>query len=242
MEDEAVKPALNQAFEDVIASLTEPRRFYTERYPQLSQNYALALGLGVTWLAAALKWLVRVLNHETFFDGFVRIRDQLMQLPVWKDLPPSIWAQNPASAGSMFPGWLAEAATVALFPFSFLLQIVLSAVAMTVGGYLFIRKREGIDADRPDINHFMKIAALASTPALVGAILSFLPLGLGALIGWVYSFFMLLFAVHLRYRISMLRAFAVVFTPWFALAMVGACLIGLFSAVIFGLIGSILGS
>lgn len=225
-------------YEDLIQSLTEPRRFYGERYPQMSQSYALAFGLGVVWLAAALSWLTRVLNHETFTDGFLRIRDQLMQLPVWKDLPTSIWAQNPPAHAPAFPGWLAEASTLALFPFTFLIKLVIGALLLMLGAYLFVQRKA--EADRIDLAAFLKIGALTSTPMLVGAILSFLPLHLGAVVGWVYSYFMLLFAVSIRYRVSMLRAFAIVFTPWFALAMIGACLIGLFGAMIFGLIASIL--
>lgn len=241
MEDEAVKAQFRQFYEDLVGSLTEPRRFYTERYPQMSQNHALAFGLGVSWLATALKWLTRVLNHESFMDSFIRIRDQLMQLPVWRELPTSIWAQNPTTVPAAFPAWIAEAGTVALYPFSFLLQIVISAVALTIGAYLFIKPRTDGTADRPDLTHFMKIAALASTPSIVGAILSFLPIGLGTTIGWLYAFLMLLFAVSIRYKVSMLRSFAVVVTPWFALAMAGACGLGLFGAVILGFIASLFG-
>ena len=233
---------IRQFYLDLVGSLTEPRRFYTERYPQMSMNYALAFGLTVSWIGAFLKWLTRIINHETLWDGFLKIRDQLNQLPLWKDLPTSIWAQNPPPSLSVFPAWIADATTLALFPFSFLINIVLSATALTIGGYLFLSNRnEDVTRDRADITHFIKIAALASTPALIGAALSFLPLSLGTFTGVIYSFFMLLFAISIRYRVSMLRAFATAVTPWLGLILVGSCVIGIFGAIIFGFFASLFG-
>lgn len=228
-----------QLYWDAVHSITEPRKFYTERFPQMSQNYAIAFGLVVSWVAAGLSWMTRVIHHESLLDGFLRIRDQLQQLPLWKDLPPTIWAQNPAHV-SMFPAWIAEASTIALFPFSFLIGMAIKSVAVTVGAKIFISSREDSSMDKADIGSFMKIVAAASTPVLVGAILSFLPIGLGGVVGTIYSFCMLVFAITIRYRVSKLRSFAVVITPWIILSMIGACFIGLFGAMIFALIGSLL--
>ncbi|MBS1959702.1 MAG: hypothetical protein JST80_09545 [Bdellovibrionales bacterium] len=231
---------LKQLYIDAVQSITEPRRFYTERYPQMSQNYAIAFGLVVSWFAAGLKWLTRVVRHESLMDGFLRIRDQLQQLPLWKDLPPSIWAQN--QHVSVFPAWIAEVSSVALFPFSFLISVAINSLAITIGSALFIRNRADPTQDKTGITHFMKLVSVASTPVLVGAILSFLPLSIGAFVGALYSFCMLIFAITIRYRVSKLRSFAVIVTPWAALSLVGACFLGIFGAMILAVIGSLLGN
>ncbi len=232
--------SVKQLYRDIVDSLVEPRWFYQERFPKLSFNYAVAMGLIVGWLAETLQWLTRMINNETLLDGFIRVRDQLMQLPVWKDLPTSIWAQN-RPMESVIPAWLAEASTVALFPFSYLIKLAITATALTLGGWLFISNRATKSVDRVEITAFLKLAAVASTPALIGAVLSFLPLNMGAVVGWLYLTVMLWIAISVRYQVSMLRAFAVWLTPWMVMIMAGACIIGVFGAMIVAFLAAIFG-
>ena len=251
-EGRLIQSFVRHFYRDLVDSLTEPRRFFAERYPHLSFNYALAFGLTVGWTGEGLKWAVRMINHETLMDGFLKIRDQLMQLPIWKDLPTSMWVQNPTEIQSLFPAWIAEAATVALFPFSFLIKIVISSVALAVGGFFFIGNRSkshqesqllgggpAMVSDPSDLTHWMKLVAATSGPLMLSAILSFLPLGLGNMVGFLYGLAILLIAISIRYRISMLRGFAVLTAPWLALLMIGGCFIAFFGAMIFAFIAAI---
>lgn len=223
-------------YRDVVLSLTEPRRFFTERYPQTSFNHSLAFGLTAGWIGAAIEFWVRVVNQETLLDGFLKIRDQLMQLPVWKDLPTSMWAQEPAALQSMFPAWLAEASAVALFPFSYLVKLIFMGAMLWFGGFLFL-PRPPVSAshsgDPRDFSHWAKLTAACSGPLIISAILGFLPLGLGALAGFIYGWVILLIGISTRYQVSTLRAFAIVITPGFLITLVGTCFFTLLGGMLF---------
>lgn len=227
---------IQQIFRDLIDCLTEPRQFFTVRYPQITFNYALAFGIVVNWIAAFLAWLTRVVRHETLLDGLLKMRDQLQGLPFWKALPKSIWAQNPEQT-SMFPAWLAEVFSLALNPFGTLIHFFIYGVMIWIGASLLISKRD--DRDSITIPNLVKIVALASVPQLIGAILGFLPLGLGGLIAGVYGFALLVLAISIRYSVSYLRSFAAVVLPGLIGMLIFGCILAVFTALIFGTIAAL---
>jgi hypothetical protein len=150
-----------------------------------------------------------------------------MGLPVWKDIPETFWDQAPSA--SSLPTWLLDFSSIATSPFQSLFQFLIRSLTLYFGAYLLISK----DRHQRDEVHwkpFMKIAAICSTPALVGALLGFLPWGLNNFIAYIYAFILTLLALQVRYRISGLRAFGVLILP----SIISAILIGLM--VLFGLI------
>ena len=245
---------IHQMYRDVVDCLTEPRWFFTERYPRITFNYALAFGIVVNWMVAFLEWLTRVVRQETLLDGLLRMRDQLRQLPIWKNLPADIWAQNPERT-SMFPAWLAEVFGVALSPFQTLIHFLFSGLLIWIGASLLVPKAmtqpqasndplNEIPApqsgrDLVNVTNTIKLVALAAVPNLIGAILGFLPLGLGAFIGWIYSFCILILAISIRYRVSYLRSFAIVILPGVIGMIVVSCVVSVFAALIFGTIAAL---
>jgi hypothetical protein len=128
---------VKQFYRDVIDSLTEPRFFFTHRFPKISLSYALAFAVLVNWIADFLAWLTRLVNHETLLDGFLKMRDQLSTLPIWKDLPTNLWAQQPDHVASVFPAWIAEVLGVALSPFQTLIRITLAGLSIWMGDSWF---------------------------------------------------------------------------------------------------------
>jgi hypothetical protein len=246
---------VKQIYRDLIDCLTEPRRFFSERYPKITFNYALAFGIVVNWLASFLEWLTRMVRHETLLDGLLKMRDQLQQLPLWKNLPADIWAQNPEHI-SMFPAWLAEVFGVALSPFNTLVRFLISGLMLWIGASILVPKtltqsQASTDPlneipeptpghrDLVNITNTIKLVALASVPNLIGAILGFLPLGLGGFFAGIYSFVILILAISLRFRVSYLRSFAIVVLPGIIGTMIFACVIGVFLALIFGTIAAL---
>jgi hypothetical protein len=240
---------VKQFYRDVIDSLTEPREFFTHRFPKISLSYALAFAILVNWIADFLSWLTRLINHETLLDGLLKMRDKLSELPVWKDLPTNIWAQQQPEHVSMFPNWVAEVLGVALSPFQTLIRVTVAGLFIWVGAYLLVPKNrdDGLGAvvpltrDQPDVSLVIKIAALAQAPALIGAILGFLPVGLGTVVSGIYGFVLLIFALAVRFRISYLRSFAVVILPGFLFTFVAGCLVTTFGAVLFGIVAALFG-
>jgi len=222
---------IRQFFRDLVDCLTEPRRFFSERFPKISFTYALAFGLIVYWISAVLGWLTRVVQHQTLLDGLLKMRDQLQQLPFWRSLPADIWAQNPERL-SMFPAWLAEVFGLALNPFGTLLHFVINGLIIWIGAMILVPK----DSTRDPVTlaNLVKLVALAAVPELVGAILGFLPFGLGMLISNVYAFVLLMIAISIRYRVSYLRSFAIIALPGFLGLMVFGCIVTVVSAMVFG--------
>jgi hypothetical protein len=229
-----------QFYKDVVGSLTEPRKFFNERYPKISFVYALTFGVVVNWIADFLSWLTRMIRHETLLDGLLKMRDRLQELPGWKDLPPSIWAQQAPDHTSMFPAWMAEVFSVALSPFNSLFRIFISGLVIWLGVYFLVPREQTYPArDSYEVKNVIKIIALTSAPSLISSILGFLPFGLGSTFGWLYAFVLLIFALTIRFQISGLRAFAIVIFPGIILSVAGTCLIATFGALFFGMIAAL---
>ena len=227
-------------YRDLVMVLTEPRTFFESRYPQTSFTYALTFGIIVTWIAAFLSWLTRVVRHETLFDGLIKMREKLQELPFWKSVPENFWAQTSPDAGHMVPAWLAEMFGIVLAPFQALISLTIYGIVIFVGCYLLVPKTT--DRDSVEVKNTIKLVAFASAPQLISAVLGFLPIGLGPFIGAIYGFVLLVFALSIRYRVSGLRAFGIVILPGFVTLIAFGCLIGVFAGVLFGLFASLFGS
>ena len=83
-----------QFFQDTVKVLTEPVSFFSTRFNEMSFNHALVFGIVLSWIAAFFDWITRAIKHESLLDGFMKIKNQLSGLPVWKDLPEDIWNQG----------------------------------------------------------------------------------------------------------------------------------------------------
>ncbi len=237
----SVRPGpVKQFYRDLVMLLTEPRGFFKVRYPEVNLTYALAFGIIVNWIAAFFDWLTRMVKHETLLDGLNRMRHQLEMLPFWKNLPDTIWEQNPAR-DAMFPVWLAEFFGIILSPFQSLVRFCISGFILFLGAYFLIRKKSDLQ-DRIDISAFIKLTAFSSAPYLVASILGFLPLGFGAFIGWVFSIAVLVMGLTTRYRISGLRSVVIIILPGVMAIMAVSCLIGVIAALGFGLFAALFGS
>jgi hypothetical protein len=208
---------IRQFYQDLLDSLTEPTYFFKERYPKISLSYAIAFGIIVKWIASFLDWLTRAVRHETLMDGFMKMRDKLQELPMWKNLPDNFWAQGTdhaaSASNSLFPAWLAEMLSIALSPFQSLIHFCISGFIFFLGAYCLIPKKEGSEQDPIEISQFIKLACLTSAPYLVASILGFLPLSMGSLIGSIYSCALLIVGMSIRFKISNLRAVAIMTLP-----------------------------
>ncbi len=227
-----------QFYRDIVDSLTEPKLFFTNRYPKISLSYALAFTVVVNWISDLLQWLTRIVRHETLLDGLLKMRKQLESLPLWKELPSSIWAQVPEHT-SFFPAWLAEVLGVTLSPLHSLFRAAIGGVVLWIGALLLVPK----DSDRDGIQlaNFVKLVALVSAPNLIGAILGFLPMGLGAFFAWIFGIVLMIYAISLRYKISKLRSIGVMIIPGIVLSVVATCVIGVFMGLFFGIIAALFG-
>lgn len=228
---------LHQLFLDGVMVLTEPVRFFRERFEELSFNQALAFGLVVSWLSAFLGWLTRALKHESLMDGLIRIKKQLQQLPVWKDLPEDIWAQG-SQIHSIFPEWAIEGMRVLVDPFYSLFGFVLYGLIFWIGASLIIPGSHPLKKSA-SLARIIKITAISSTSGMVGSILGFLPLSLGPFIGWIYHTILLMIGFSERFEISRLRSLVILFLPMIALILIASCLLGLVVAILGGLVASI---
>jgi hypothetical protein len=135
---------VKQFYRDLFDCLTEPKFFFTERFPKTSLSYAFAFGIIVNWIAAFLSWIIREVKHETLLDGFMRMRDKLQQLPVWRSLPDNFWAQGDHPSTPLFPSWLAEVMRIILSPFQSLVHFAISGLVLFIGAYLLIPKKQNI--------------------------------------------------------------------------------------------------
>jgi hypothetical protein len=240
----AKSPNVVQIFyRDLVMVLTEPRHFFEIRYPETSFAYAMTFGIIVAWIAAFLNWLTRIVRHETLWDGLMKIRDKLQELPFWKNVPENFWAQSsPEAATRMFPAWIAEVFGIVLAPFQAMISLTLYGIVIFIGCYLLVPKSDLAARDPVDVKHTIKVVSFASAPLLISSILGFLPLNLGSFFGWIYSFVLLIFALHVRFRVSKLRAFGVVVLPGVASFVAIGCVIGVFAGLFFGIIASLFGS
>jgi hypothetical protein len=221
---------LRPYFRDMLLVLTEPRRFFTERYPGLSLSQALTLGILSGWIAALLHGITRLVKQETLLDTIRRMREQLETLPVWRDIPQSIWQQPAAPRG--ISANLIEFAGILLAPFESVLQFGIRALVLMVGMYLLVPKASSTDQDTREVPDLIRLTAVAATPTLVTAILGFIPFGLGTLAGFIYSVAVLTIGISTRYRVSNARALGVIFLPSLLVLLLCGCLTGIGGALL----------
>jgi hypothetical protein len=231
---------IKQFYRDFVMLMTEPRIFFEERYPSTSFTYALTFGVVTGWIAAFFSWLTRIVRHETLLDGLLKMRDKLHELPVWRNLPDNFWAQSTPERANMMPPWLIELFGIVLSPFQTVINLVFYGIVIFIGCYIFVPKISGgAHKDAVELKNVIRIVSFASAPILFASILGFLPFGLGNFFGWLYAFILLIFALSLRFRVSKLRAFAIVSLPGIFMAIFLACLIGVTAALFFGMIASL---
>ncbi|NDF13877.1 hypothetical protein EB061_00950 [bacterium] len=221
-------------FSDLILILTEPKFFFRERYPHLRPAHALAFGVTSSWLAALLAWVTRVIKHETLLDGLHRIQEKLSTLPLWRELPQTLWQQE--GAAGLPAAWKAEIFAVILTPFQSLAQFLLYGVLYYLGALILIPPplRES-GSDKVGAGPFIRLCAVSAAPGVVGAILGFLPFSLGALIGWIYGVAILMIGISVRYHVSSMRALAVILIPGFAGMITIGCVLGMLGVLFFWL-------
>jgi hypothetical protein len=212
---------------DLIQILTEPVRFYRERFFALSFAQALAFGVLVNWLASILEWLTRIVKHETLWDSVKRIQNQFSTLPIFKDVPETIWNQAGNSATPVSSPFALELGALIISPFQSLATFCVSGLFLFLGAMLFVPKESGSERDPLEVSIFIRLAAVSAAPALVGSILGFLPLNLGGAIGWIYHVAILIIGIGLRFRISYLRAGGIIFLPGIVLVLLLSCFVGM---------------
>ncbi len=217
---------LRSFFKDLVHVLTEPTRFYKERLPSIGFAQALAFGILVKWLAAILEWLTRVVKHETLLDSVKRIQESFSSLPLFKDVPESIWNQAGTAASPVSSPFALEIGALIVTPFQAVASFCVSGLVLYLGGLILIPKEPHSGRDPVDLSLFIRLLAVSSAPSLVAAILGFLPLNLGAAIGWIYHIAILIIGIGIRYRISYFRAGGIVFLPGLLLMIVFGCVLG----------------
>lgn len=228
---------LKQLYQDAFRVLTEPVRFFNDRFDEMSFNYSLVFGMVISWMAAFFDWITRALKHESLMDGFLRIKKQLQQLPVWKDLPADIWAQGD-SMNSVMPEWGLEGLRMLLNPFHSLFTFFIYGVIFWLGATLLVSK-DSPAKKTVTITNVIKITSIASASSIIGSILGFLPLSLGGLVGWIYHTALLMLGFSERFQISRLRGLAVVFLPALVTILVASCLVSVIVALFAGIITSL---
>ncbi len=234
---------VKQFYRDLIDVLTEPKSFFHSRYPQISFNYALTFGIIVSWIAAFLDWMTRIVRHETFLDSFLKLKDTLQDLPFWKALPDNFWAQTATENVSLFPAWVAELLGIALSPFQSLLGFCVSGFILFLGAY-FLVPRDETDHPRDNvkISLLIKLVCLAAAPRIISSILGFLPFGMGSFIGSIYGVVLTIVGLIERFRVSGLRACGIMILPGILVVFVMSCMIGAFAGILFGLFAALFGS
>lgn len=228
---------IKQLYQDAFRVLTEPVRFFDERFEAMSFNYSLVFGLVITWIAAFFDWITRAVKHESLMDGFLKIKNQLQQLPIWKDLPADIWAQG-ENVNSLMPAWGLEGLRMLVNPFHSLFSFFIYGILFWLGATLLVSK-DNPTRKSVTITNVIKITSIASATSIVGSILGFLPLSLGSFLGWIYHTAILMIGFSERFQISRLRGLAVVFLPTIVTIVVASCLVGLIVALFAGIISSL---
>ncbi len=224
---------------DLILLLTEPVRFFKDRFPSYSLSRALVFGILVNWVAAGFEWITRLIKNESLLDGILRVKRQLETLPFWNQLPDTLWNQR--AEPSAIPAWLAELSGIALSPFQSVFNFTISGMSLFVGAWLLIRRRNQGE-DPVAIPVFVRIVAFSSAPRLIASWLGFLPVGIGGFIGWIYSAALLLLGLKVRFRISGLRALVLVLLPGLLGMLAIGCLVGGLMAIGIGLMAALFGT
>jgi hypothetical protein len=224
---------------DLILLLTEPVRFFKDRFPSYSLSRALVFGILVNWVAAGFEWITRLVKNESLLDGILRVKRQLETLPFWNQLPDTLWNQR--AEPSAIPAWLAELSGIALSPFQSVFNFTISGMSLFVGAWLLIRRRNQGE-DPVAIPVFVRIVAFSSAPRLIASWLGFLPVGIGGFIGWIYSAALLLLGLKVRFRISGLRALVLVLLPGLLGMLAIGCLVGGLMAIGIGLMAALFGT
>ncbi len=237
VESEQNPGLLKQMVQDAIGILTDPSAFYQNRYEKMTKNQAMALGLVVCWLAAIADWLVRVLKHESLIQGLRKIQQQLQVLPIWKDIPESIWNQGDV-VQSFFPDWAVEGLRLMLNPFHQFFMFYTSGFVFWIGATLLVQKENPF---RKNIHYqnLVKITAVSSVSSIVGAILGFLPAGLGGFVGWIYHVVLLMTGFSMQFNISNLRSLSVIFLPGLISFFLVVLMIGLAVAFMIAIVSSL---
>lgn len=218
-----VNGIFRQSFNDLVLVLSEPRSFFSNRIHSMSFNHALVFGLVITWVAKTLEWLTRFLKNESLSQNLLKVKDQLKQLPFWKDLPSDIWFQGEKSVG-LFSDSVIEALQITIHPFQALLHFFMFGIIYWLGGMLLV-PRTSPHYSRATVANFVKIISVASAANIVGAILSFLPLSLGSFFGYLYYVVIMVIGFSIYFKISGLRACALFVIPGIFMITFFSCLI-----------------
>jgi len=229
---------LKQLYRDSVSVLTEPSEFFKGRYSTMSFNNALVFGVVLTWIAAFLDWITRAIKHETLMDGLLKIKEQLHSLPIWKDMPETIWTQGNAAA-SIMPAWGMEGLKMLITPFNSLIGFFLYGVIFWLGA-TFLVSNDNPAKKEVSIHNVVKITAIASASSIVSAVLGFLPIGLGNFVGWIFHTVLLMIGFSLTFKISRLRSLAVIFLPETIGILFFSCLAGVVIALFAGLFASLM--
>ncbi len=216
-------------------SLTQPEYFYKNEFDHVKTSEALALGLISIWIQDLLEFLVRLIKNESYLDSLNKLRSILESVPGWRQVPESIWLQNPSLSG---PTWVSEAFPVILSPFSALAKIGFGTLALWVGvSLLFRNSPRAIRA-----TDLLKISALSLTPLVFAGLLSFLPFGLGGFIAWIFATYVLIVALAHVYQVSSARALAAILLPKIILfTLMGMLILGSI-VILFGSVAALLSS
>jgi hypothetical protein len=237
IEDTQQPGLLRQMYRDAVSVLTDPSEFYSNRFETLTRNHAIALGLVVSWLAAFADWIVRALKHESLMNEIKKIQNQLQGLPIWKDIPESIWNQGEIMQ-SFLPEWVMEGLRMLLNPFHNLFMYYTSGFVFWLGASLLVQKNNPF---RKNVHYqnLVKIAAISSVSSIVGGILGFLPAGLGGFVGWIYHVVLLMTGFSVQFNISKLRSLSVIFLPSLIGFMMALLIIGLVVGLMVAIVSSL---
>ena len=228
---------LKQTYRDAICILTEPSVFFENRFEKISKSQAIVFGLIVSWLAAFVEWIVRLLKHESLLSGLERLKHQMQSLPIWKDLPEDIWNQGSA-VQSVVPEWAIEGLRMLLNPFHNFFMFYTYGFIFWMGALLLVNKENPF---RKNVNYpnLVRITAVCSASTMVGAILGFLPANLGSFLGWIYHTVLLMTAFSIQFNISRLRGLTVIFLPSIISFILVVMSIAMLVAVIVAIVSSL---
>ena len=228
---------VKQFYQDAIQVLTEPTRFFKTRFDSMTFNQALVFGLVISWISAFAEWLTRVVKHESLMDSFMKLKEQLQQLPFWKDLPANIWAQGNATA-NFLPEWGMEGLKMLINPFHTLILFFISGVVFWLGATVLV-SNANTTRTSVTITNVVKITAVSAATSLVAAILSFLPFGIGGFFGWLFHLAILTIGFSERFQVSRPRGLAVVLLPSIIALVFFSCFIGIVIALFAGIFMSL---